>query len=79
MPWTEGTAKNGDTESVIALAFVAAKESSDARPSKDTMRSMDRQEPWDTRISTEQARVGMGRAVVITAGHGVRTVPPKKK
>ncbi|KAF9734910.1 hypothetical protein PMIN02_006839 [Paraphaeosphaeria minitans] len=79
MPCKTTSARTGDTESVLALTSVATTETRDARFSKDSMRSLDLHEPWDSSIVTEQARVGVGRAVVITAGQEVRTVPLKKK
>ncbi|KAF2442682.1 hypothetical protein P171DRAFT_415786 [Karstenula rhodostoma CBS 690.94] len=74
--WTTATTRGGDTESVIALTSVATKESRDERLLKG---SIDMHEPWDARFSNEQARVGVGRVVVITAGQEVRTVPLRKK
>lgn len=76
MPWKTITS-NGDTESVIGLTSVATTKGSNSRISEQSMRSIELNEPWDT--SVEQARVGVGHAVVITAGNQVRTVPLRKK
>ncbi|KAJ4360339.1 uncharacterized protein N0V89_000901 [Didymosphaeria variabile] len=73
MPWTTATTRVGDTESVIGLTTVATK------TSRHSMRSLELDEPWNGRTSIEQARIGIGRSVVITAGQEVRTVPLRKK
>jgi hypothetical protein len=79
VPWKSVTTRSEDTESVIGLTSVATKDHNDARHSTHSMRSMDLNESWGARMSTEQARVGVGRAVAITAGQGVRTVPLRKE
>ena len=68
-----------DTESVMELTSAQAMRFDDAELPRKSRESSDLSDPWSHRMSTEPARVGVGRAVVITAGHNVRTIPVPKR
>ncbi|KAF1980290.1 hypothetical protein BU23DRAFT_625473 [Bimuria novae-zelandiae CBS 107.79] len=75
-----GTTKSSQQESTVqyGLTSVAATRNT-TRLSTNSNRPVEPNDPWDDRVSTEQARIGVGRAVVITAGKDVRTIPLQKK
>ncbi|KAJ4288498.1 hypothetical protein N0V90_011734 [Kalmusia sp. IMI 367209] len=78
-PTLHATTRGGDNESVIGLTSVATTRDPNTRLSRHSMRSIELSEPWDDRMSSEQARVGVGKAVSIRAGQEVRTIPLRKK
>jgi hypothetical protein len=76
---TQWNIKRDREESVIELTSADAKWDNNENLPRESVQSPGLHEsPYD-RISTEQARTGVGRIVLITAGQMVRTVPVLKK
>lgn len=76
---TQWNIKKDREESVIELTSADAKWHNNEILPRGSVQSPGLHEsPYD-RISTEQARTGVGRIVLITAGQTVRTVPVLKK
>jgi hypothetical protein len=67
-----------DRESMTALRSITATRGSTGQAT--SIHSTHAGDPWDARMSMEQAQIGVGRIVSIqvAAGEGVRPVPPPK-
>lgn len=68
-----------DTESVMELTSAQATKDDDMKSPWKGRESSEINDPWSHRTSTEPARFGVGRVVLITGGHNVRTIPSSKQ
>lgn len=76
---TQWSVKRDREESVIELTSADAKwDNNESLPRESVQSPGLHESPYD-RPSTEQARMGVGKIVLITAGQMVRTVPVVKK
>lgn len=74
-----GSMKRRNRESAIELTSIDSKWDDDVNLSRASVESAELGESPYGKPSTEQARTGVGKVVLITAGQMVRTVPVVKK